>query len=151
MNAIARARVYPVDRFRQATLVFTSIAAEAEMRSLLLAATAAFVLSAGVVQAEPSSTGDAGKCVEWPAALVAAQMQNPDASLVKVMDGSVAKAFIKIVNQLPPVSSFDGNHVALFFNKNADQFLVVIGQEACARDVVQLPAAIFAAMVGEEA
>lgn len=129
------------------------------MRSLLLAATAAFVLSAGVVQAEPSSTGNgnppttggAGKCVEWPAALVAAQMQNPDASLVKVMDGSVAKAFIKIVNQLPPVSSFDGNHVALFFNKNADQFLVVIGQEACARDVVQLPAAIFAAMVGEEA
>jgi hypothetical protein len=88
-------------------------------------------------------------CLEWPVAMVAAQVNNPDAALVKVLEGSLAKQFIEVVNHVPPASDFGGDHAALFFKAHVEQFLVVIGEGNCARHVVELPAAIFARMVGE--
>lgn len=131
------------------------------MPKLLLAAALALPLLTGPAAAEPRLAAGApqggesdpvptaSRCLEWPIAMVAAQASNPDASLVKVMDGSLANDFIKVVNALPPVSLFEGDHVALFFKEKADQFLVVIGQNECAKHVVELPAAIFARMVGQ--
>src|SRR5689334_14125484 len=118
------------------------------MRKLLLASAAILAMGTGVVAEEPTQAQAANACLEWPVAMVAAQVNNPDASLVKVMDGSMAAQFIQVVNQLPPASTFAGDHAALFFKANADQFLVVIGEGGCARHVVELPAAIFARMVG---
>jgi hypothetical protein len=119
------------------------------MRKLLLLAGAAiFAMGATNASAEdPAGNGNA--CLEWPVAMVAAQVNNPDAALVKVMEGSLAQEFIDVVNQLPPASEFGGDHAALFFKETADQFLVVIGEGGCARHVVELPAAIFAKMVGQ--
>ena len=119
------------------------------MRKLLLAAAASLAVASGVGAEEPASAVPANACLEWPVAMVAAQVNNPDASLVKVMQGSMASQFITVVNQLPPASEFTGDHAALFFKAKADQFLVVIGQGGCARHVVELPAAIFARMVGQ--
>ena len=119
------------------------------MRKVLLAAAATLAMGTGVVAEEPAQEANVNACLEWPVAMVAAQVNNPDASLLKVMDGSMASQFIQVVNQLPPASEFEGDHAALFFKAKADQFLVVIGQGGCARHVVELPAAIFARMVGQ--
>jgi hypothetical protein len=133
------------------------------MREFLLASVTALSVMTASAVAEPIVTtmaspdagpgdtagADGQRCVEWPAAIVAAQMNNPDASLVKVMEGTLADEFIKVVNALPPASEFAGNHVALFFNGSDEQFLVVIGKDACASHVVQLPAALIARMVGQ--
>ena len=62
---------------------------------------------------------------------------------------TLAQEFIDFVNKLPPESRFDGDHAALFFKASDDQFLVVIGKGGCARNVVELPAALFAHMVGQ--
>lgn len=111
----------------------------------ILAATTAASAEGGYVPgaAEPNA------CLEWPVAMDAAQKSNPDASLLKVLEGSLAQQFIDVVNKLPPESRFDGDHAALFFKASADQFLVVIGKGDCARNVVELPASIFAHMVGQ--
>jgi hypothetical protein len=122
------------------------------MRRFLLATAAALpivIVAAGAQ--ERAEAQQAPSCIEWPLAMKAAQAGNPDAELVRVMEGNLAHDFVTIVNQLPPVSSFDGDHVALFFKKTDDQFLVVIGQDHCARHVVELPAAAFAQMIGQEA
>jgi hypothetical protein len=122
------------------------------MRRLLVSATAALSLFAGAaVGEEPGAQEQGLSCLRWPVAMIAAQANNPDAQLVRVMEGNLAHDFVGIVNQLPPVSTFDGDHVALFFRKSDSQFLVVIGQDQCAKHVVELPAAIFARMIGQEA
>jgi hypothetical protein len=130
------------------------------MRRVLVAAAAVLALStAGVMaqdqlgRSDPSDADVQGQqsCLKWPVAMVAAQANNPDAQLVRTMEGHLAHDFVSIVNQLPPASTFDGDHVALFFRKSDEQFLVVIGQDQCARHVVELPAAIFARMLGQEA
>jgi hypothetical protein len=121
------------------------------MRRLLLAGAAILVLATSASAEDPSlGTADAPKaCLDWPVALVAAQANHPDAALVKEMQGEMAQEFIDVVNKLPPASTFDGDHAALFFRPNDDQFLVLIGHGSCARHVVELPAAIFAQMVGQ--
>jgi hypothetical protein len=88
--------------------------------------------------------------MEWPVALTATQTSNPDASMLKLMDGQMAQDFINIVNQLPPESHFDGNQVALFFKPSEEHFLVLIGKKECASYVVELPASIFRRMVGQD-
>ena len=125
------------------------------MRKLLLAC-AALLAATAVAGAEERdlaavapNAAEPNACLEWPVAMVAAQVNNPDASLVKVMEGSMAQQFIEVVNKLPPASQFDGDHAALFFKASADQFLVVIGKGECARNVVELPASVFAHMVGQ--
>jgi hypothetical protein len=126
------------------------------MRHFLLAAAAALVLSSAAATAqdqlaEQAQPGPGPSCLRWPVAMIAAQANNPDAQLLRTMEGQVANDFVRIVNQLPPVSTFDGDHVALFFRKSDQQFLVVIGQDQCARHVVELPVAIFQRMLGQEA
>jgi hypothetical protein len=126
------------------------------MRHFLLAAAAALVLSSAAATAqdqlaEQGQPGPAASCLRWPVAMIAAQANNPDAQLLRTMEGQVANDFVRIVNQLPPISTFDGDHVALFFRKSDQQFLVVIGQDQCARHVVELPVAIFQRMLGQEA
>jgi hypothetical protein len=130
------------------------------MRQVVVAAAAALALSTAGATAqdelgrsdptEPQTQAQQG-CLKWPVAMVAAQANNPGAQLVRNFEGHLAHDFVNIVNQLPPASSFDGDHVALFFRKSDEQFLVVIGQDQCARHVVELPAAIFARMLGQEA
>jgi hypothetical protein len=131
---------------------------ELEMRKLLLAGAAILALGASasaenpgpqVAELPPGMAEAPNSCLEWPVAMAAAQVNNPDAALVKVLEGSLAQEFIEVVNQLPPASAFDGDHAALFFKAQADQFLVVIGAGGCANHVVELPAAIFARMVGQ--
>src|SRR4051794_14936853 len=102
------------------------------MHRVLLAAAAALPLMTGPSRAEPTlstatpqgtnpaSPQTAPSCLEWPVAMVAAQVNNPDASLVKLMDGAMAGDFIRVVNALPPSSEFEGNHVALFFKAKDD-------------------------------
>jgi hypothetical protein len=128
---------------------------EPTMRRVLFAAVAALPLttiSAGAdTGASQEPTQAAPQCLEWRTAIVAAQAGNPDAALVKVMDGNQAGEFIEVVNSLPPVSTFEGNHVALFFKEKAEEFMVVIGQGDCARHVVEFPASVFARMVGRPA
>jgi hypothetical protein len=126
------------------------------MRTLLLAAATAISMAAVPAMAEPevsqpelNQAPQAGRCLEWPVALVAARMSNPDAQLVKEMDGNMASDFVRLVNALPPVSGFDGDHVALFFRPGPEQFVAVIGHASCAKHVVELPAAVFARMVGQ--
>jgi hypothetical protein len=121
------------------------------MRRLLLAGAAILAATTAASAQEQNVPGAAepNACLEWPVAMTAAQASNPDASLLKVLEGSLAQQFIDVVNQLPPASQFDGDHAALFFKASADQFLVVIGKGECARNVVELPAAIFARMVGQ--
>ena len=120
------------------------------MRKTFLVAAAALAMMAG--RADAQSTEAAGsQCMEWPVALTATQSSNPDASLLKLMDGQLAQDFIHIVNQLPPESHFDGNQVVLFFKPDNEQFLVLIGKKECASYVVELPASIFRQMVGREA
>jgi hypothetical protein len=130
------------------------------MRHFLLAAAAALTLSSAPATAqdqvaaaalEQGQQAQAPTCLQWPVAMVAAQANNPDAQFLRTMEGSIANEFVRIVNQLPPVSQFDGDHVALFFRKSDEQFLVVIGQNECAKHVVELPAAIFQRMLGQEA
>lgn len=121
------------------------------MRRLLLAGAAilAGMTAAGADEPDRSEAAKPEACLDWPGAMVAAQANNPDASLLKVLDGALAQEFIDFVNKLPPESRFDGDHAALFFKSNDDQFLVVIGKGGCARNVVELPAALFAHMVGQ--
>jgi len=130
------------------------------MQKIFLAAAGAFALLAGQANAQ-SVTEAAGaqppteiagaQCMEWPVALTATQTSNPDASMLKLMDGQMAQDFISIVNQLPPVSHFDGSQVALFFKPSEEHFLVLIGKKECASYVIELPASIFRRMVGQEA
>lgn len=120
------------------------------MRKTFLVAAAAFAMLAGRADAQPTEVAGA-QCMEWPVALTATQSSNPDASLLKLMDGQMAQDFIQIVNQLPPESHFDGNQVVLFFKPDNEQFLVLIGKKECASYVVELPASIFRQMVGREA
>jgi hypothetical protein len=115
----------------------------------LLAATAAASAEEPAMPAPPPNAGEPNACLEWPMAMAAAQANNPDAALVKVLQGDLAHEFIEVVNKLPPASQFDGDQAALFFKASADQFLVVIGKGDCARTVVELPASIFARMVGQ--
>jgi hypothetical protein len=125
------------------------------MRKLLLAGAALLAATAAASADEPGmsaaapSVAEPGACLEWPAAMAAARVNNPDAALVKVLEGDLAQEFIEVVNKLPPASQFDGDQAALFFKASADQFLVVIGKGDCARSVVELPASIFARMVGQ--
>ena len=123
------------------------------MRTLLLAAVASLSMATLPVQAEPGQQTDVaaqgGRCLEWPMAMSAARMTSPDAQLVKEMDGNLASEFVRLVNSLPPVSSFDGNHVALFFKPRVEQFMADIGKDTCASHVVELPASVFAQMVGQ--
>lgn len=121
------------------------------MRHVLLAAAAVLTLSSAAATAQDQVPGTGSSCLQWPVAMVAAQANNPDAQLLRTMEGKMANEFVQIVNQLPPASTFDGDHVALFFRKSDQQFLVVIGQDQCARHVVELPAAIFQRMIGQEA
>jgi len=126
------------------------------MRQVLLAAAAALTLSTTAATAQDQvAQGDlqapGQSCLQWPVAMVAAQANNPDAQLLRTMEGKMANEFVQIVNQLPPASTFDGDHVALFFRKSDQQFLVVIGQDQCARHVIELPAVIFQRMIGQEA
>ena len=128
------------------------------MRHVVLAAAAALVLTTSGASAQdqlgrsdPIDPPAQQSCLKWPVAMVAAQANNPDAQLVRTLEGHLAHDFVSIVNQLPPASTFDGDHVALFFRKSDEQFLVVIGQDQCAKHVVELPAAIFARMLGQEA
>jgi hypothetical protein len=119
------------------------------MRKLFLAGAAILALGAAPAGADEEPAPGGQSCLEWPVAMVAAQVNNPDAALVKVLEGNLAQEFIHVVNQLPPASAFDGDHAALFFKASADQFLVVIGEAGCANHVVELPASIFAQMVGQ--
>jgi hypothetical protein len=125
------------------------------MRTLLFLGAAALLAAVGAASAgepqspDPAAPAASESCIAWPAAMVAAQASNPDASLLKVLEGTQAQQFIDVVNELPPESQFDGDHAALFFKASADQFLVVIGKNGCARNVVELPASIFAHMVGQ--
>ena len=122
------------------------------MRTLLLAAATALSVATVPAMAEQDAVAAApqgSRCLEWPMALTAARMTNPDAQLVKEMDGSLASDFVRLVNALPPVSGFDGDHVALFFRPGAEQFVALIGHASCAKHVVELPAAVFARMVGQ--
>jgi hypothetical protein len=119
---------------------------ENTMRKIFLVAAGALALLAGQAKAEPASnappaiTDAAGaQCMEWPVALTATQTSNPDASMLKLMDGQMAQDFINIVNQLPPESHFDGSQVALFFKPSEEHFLVLIGKKECASYVVELP------------
>jgi hypothetical protein len=125
------------------------------MRQVLLAAAAVLTLSSAAATAQDQVVGESQaqgpSCLQWPVAMVAAQANNPDAQLLRTMEGKIANDFVRIVNQLPPVSTFDGDHVALFFRKSDQQFLVVIGENQCAKHVVELPAAIFQRMIGQEA
>jgi len=135
------------------------------MHKIFLAAAGALALIVGQASAQSvteataeaaagaqSPTGAAGaQCMEWPVAMTATQASNPDASMLKLMDGQMAQDFINIVNQLPPVSHFDGSQVALFFKPSEEHFLVLIGKKECASYVVELPASIFRRMVGQEA
>jgi hypothetical protein len=125
------------------------------MRQVLLAAAAVLTLSSAAATAQDQVVGESPvqgpSCLQWPVAMVAAQANNPDAQLLRMMEGKIANDFVRIVNQLPPVSTFDGDHVALFFRKSDQQFLVVIGENQCAKHVVELPAAIFQRMIGQEA
>jgi len=121
------------------------------MRKLLLVG-AAFLAAAGNVANaadEPFPGAEAKGCLAWPAAMAAARIHHPDASLVEIFDGPMALQLIEVVNKVPPQSQFDGDQAALFFKPDADQFLVVIGERDCARTVVELPASIFAQMVGQ--
>lgn len=121
------------------------------MRKLLLAGAALLALAGTPAEAQeqPLPGADAKGCLAWPAAMAAAQMHNPDASLVEIFEGPLALELIEVVNKVPPQSQFDGDHAALFFKRDVDQFLVVIGERDCARTVVELPASIFAHMVGQ--
>jgi hypothetical protein len=121
------------------------------MRGLLLAGAAilAGMTAAGADEPDRSGAAKPEACLDWPVAMVAAQANNPDASLLKVLDGAPAQEFIGFVNKLPPESRFDGDHAALFFKSSDDQFLVVIGKGGCARNVVELPASLLAHMVGQ--
>jgi hypothetical protein len=121
------------------------------MRSLLLAGAAILAIATAAGAEEQNIPGAVAPnaCLEWPVAMVAAQANNPDAALLKELEGSLAQQLIDVVNKLPPQSQFDGDHAALFFKASADQFLVVIGKGECARNVVELPASIFARMVGQ--
>ena len=119
------------------------------MRKLLLAGAAILAFGAAANAEEFAVPPGGGACVDWPAAMVATQSSHPDALLVKVLKGALAHEFIGVVNQLPPASDFDGDQAALFFTKSDEQFVVVIGKGDCARHVVELPASIFARMVGQ--
>lgn len=121
------------------------------MRKLLLAGAALLAAAGTVANAEEQAFpgADGNSCLEWPAAMAAARIHHPDASLVEIFDGLMALQLIEVVNKVPPQSAFDGDHAALFFKPDADQFLVVIGKGDCARTVVELPASIFAQMVGQ--
>jgi len=131
------------------------------MHKIFLAAAGALALIVGQASAQSVTEATAGaqsptevagaQCMEWPVALTATQTSNPDASMLKLMDGQMAQDFINIVNQLPPVSHFDGSQVALFFKPSEEHFLVLIGKKECASYVVELPASIFRRMVGREA
>jgi hypothetical protein len=121
------------------------------MRNLLFSVATVLSLCTGAASGEEPGAQQELSCLKWPVAMVAAQANNPDAQLVRVLQGDLAHDFVTIVNQLPPVSTFDGDHVALFFRKSDSQFLVVIGEDQCAKHVVELPAAIFARMIGQEA
>ena len=120
------------------------------MRKGVLVAAAAFALFAGNANAQTAEIAGA-QCLEWPVAMTATQASNPDASMLKLMDGQLAMDFISIVNQLPPASHFDGNQVVLFFKPSEEHFLVLIGKKECASYVVELPASVFRRMVGEDA
>lgn len=121
------------------------------MRKLFLAGAALLAAAGTVANAEEQHLpgGEARGCLEWPAAMAAARIHHPDASLVEIFDGPMALQLIEVVNKVPPRSEFDGDQAALFFKPGADQFLVVIGKGDCARTVVELPASIFARMVGQ--
>jgi hypothetical protein len=122
------------------------------MRRILLAAAALLPVAAVIAQAQSRDDQAASdSCLQWKAALSAAQASSPGAELVRTLQGRLAQDFVGIVNRLPPVSSFDGDRVALFFRKADDLFLVVIGRNQCARHVVELPASVFARMLGQEA
>jgi hypothetical protein len=108
--------------------------------------------SAGAcAQQGPVPTQAANTCLQWPAAMTAAQTSSPDASLVKVMEGNLASQFIQIVNEVPPVSDVSGDHVALFYRPQVGQFMIVVGHEGCATHVLELPASVFERMVGRPA
>jgi hypothetical protein len=130
---------------------------ENTMRKIFLVAAGALALLAGQANADPTTSAQSAadtagaQCMEWPVALTATQTSNPDASMLKLMDGQMAQDFINIVNQLPPVSHFAGSQVALFFKPSEEHFLVLIGKKECASYVVELPASIFRRMVGREA
>jgi hypothetical protein len=138
--------------FAAATARPPSPGSEGVMRRVLLAAVAVLTLSSVGVDAQDQMVqqGQGSSCLQWPVAMIAAQANNPDAQLLRTMEGHLAHDFVSIVNQMPPVSTFDGDHVALFFRKSDENFLVVIGQNECARHVVELPASIFQRMLGQE-
>jgi hypothetical protein len=124
------------------------------MRKAFLAAAVSSVafISAGAGAQESPAAAPAGKsCMQWPAAMTAAQTSSPDAALVKVMEGNLASQFIQIVNEVPPVSDVAGDHVALFYRPQSGQFMIVVGQESCATHVLELPASVFERMVGRPA
>src|SRR5690242_862448 len=100
---------------------------ENTMHKIFLVAAGALALFAGQANAEPmtnaqAAAGAGAQCMEWPVALTATQTSNPDASMLKLMDGQMAQDFINIVNQLPPESHFDGSQVALFFKPSEEHF-----------------------------
>jgi hypothetical protein len=121
------------------------------MRKLLLAGAAILAGGTSAMAEEEGlpGAGAPGACLEWHEAMAAAKVQNPDAALVKVLDGAMARELIDVVNKLPPQSALDGDHAALLFAASEEQFLVVIGKGACARGLVALPAAVVARMLGE--
>ena len=53
----------------------------------------------------PATARGEEACLQWPVAITSAQINNPDASLVKTFDGAIAAQFIQVLNQLPPACS----------------------------------------------
>jgi hypothetical protein len=124
-------------------------------RSILAGAVLFLGLAAGTQAyaepaAQPEQAAQSLQCTKWPMAVKLAQTNNPDASLVKVFDGVVAQQFVQIVNTLPPASNMNGNHVALFYNEDVQEFIALIGQGDCATYIVEVPSSVLAGMLGQE-
>lgn len=103
------------------------------MRTILAAAMAVFLC----VQAE-------ARCVRWDEQF-AVLSSIPH---VKTFGGELAAEIIDILNRMPPPSEFDGEVVELFFNKEADEFLFVIGSKECATAVLEVPSSVFRRAIG---
>jgi hypothetical protein len=75
----------------------------------------------------------------------------PGANLVQVAEGGLAEELLAFINSQPPATDYTGDRIAIFYLPASRHFHFVVAAGECAKTVIQLPASMFARIVGDPA
>jgi len=104
-----------------------------------LAVAAACVVLMNCAGADWPEAGRTEGCMTWQSVIGATREADPNAEMIKLVEGEDAQEIFAVLNAMPPVSNLGGDHIAIVFEPKRDQLLFIAGDRDCATGIVQIP------------